>query len=211
MSCRKCKCDSCCNKYNAYDDCEKQCRIDNFLKLCNSSIKKDDYECVKKCGLIYLIGTWFDNQNGTLVGINYVPKNKQQISWTVQSGIINIPNPQSPTNGWNMQGPQNQQQFQFPIFPLKVCDGDKIEFIVDGAVNAIAVAINVDGVVYRTFNSTKKCANDRIVLKPECGSVVDPNYEPVADIETFAKTENFVSIKTNNTPCTNKLTWCVQL
>jgi hypothetical protein len=195
----------------------------------------------KKSGLMYLVGAWVDtatdsdpnvNPNYTYInflqGINFIPQKGSQISWLTQSiqniniglpGIINIPAPgqlsiPSQTiqgNHWNMQAPTFSQQFQFPVFPLRVFDGDKFEFIIQGAVNAIAVAINIDGIIYRTFNNQNLNLNaNKITLVPNSGTVVSPTYNPVPDIVTFVNTPNFVAVTGTLTP-TTILTWTVKL
>ncbi|AYV75439.1 MAG: hypothetical protein Terrestrivirus1_313 [Terrestrivirus sp.] len=195
----------------------------------------------KKSGLMYLVGAWVDtatdsdpniNPNYTFInflqGINFIPQKGSQISWLTQSiqnintglpGIINIPAPgqfsiPSQTiqgNHWNMQAPTFSQQFQFPVFPLRVSDGDKFQFIIQGVVDAIAVAINVDGIIYRTFNNQNQNLNaNKITLVPNSGTIVSPTYSPVPDIVTFVNTPNFVAVGGTLTP-TTILTWTVKL
>lgn len=203
-----------------------------YDKYCDRLSRHDccdqDKYCNKKCGLLYLIGGWvgtFSNalpgQNYGLYEIRFVPKHGQPISWNITNGTLNIPNPgtkgidvNNPANKLNMQAPTAGQQFQFPLFPLKVCDGDKFEFYInnDGVVpNAVAVSANIDGTIYRTFNSDQACgAVNKIVLKAECGNtIINPSYTPVADVVTYVISENFVAVNPNFT--TTKLTWIVKI
>jgi hypothetical protein len=167
--------------------------------------------CKGKCGMLYLVGAWADDY---VISIRLLPKNGIPIEWSVANGTLNISNP---TNGrWNMQAPVFQQQFQFPMFPLKVCCGDKIEFVYGNynspapTHNAIAAMANIDGTIYRTFNSTTVCPKNRIVLRPECGrSIVDPEYQPNVDVPTFVGTENFIAVTPNDSSFI--LTWTIEL
>lgn len=194
----------------------------------------------KKSGLMYLVGAWVDTATDSnpnvnpnynfinfLQGINFIPRYGTQISWLTESiqninvglvgninisapGQYSIPSQTIQGNHWNMQAPTFEPQFQFPIFPLRVSDGDKFQFIIQGVVNAIAIAINIDGIIYRTFNSQNQNANNKIILIPNSGTIVNPTYNPVPDIVTFATTANFVAVSGTTTP-TTILTWIVKL
>lgn len=149
-----------------------------------------------------------------VTSIRLVPKNGTPIVWSVANGTLNISNPTG--NHWNMRVSVFQHKFQFPMFPLKVCCGDKIEFT-DGnynspstSPNAFAAMANIDGTIFRTFNSTVTCPKNRIVLRPSCGqSIVDPVHQPDADVPTFVGTENFIAVTPNDS--TFVLTWTIEL
>lgn len=147
--------------------------------------------------MLYSIGAWADNK---VVEIQYVPTNGVPIIWTAPITL----NPSMPTNinHWNMQSPITP--LNFPIFPLKINCGDKIIFKFEndlGTPNAFACAVNIDGILYRTVNSTQPTYPNKIVLEPEIGyNVVDPSYNPTTDIATrnIIDTINYISVTPNN-------------
>lgn len=156
------------------------------------------------CKLLYSIGAWADN---SVEEIKFIPKHGNQISWTVSANTLNPSNP-SFTNHWNMQAPITSPQF--PIFPLKVCRGDKFTFTFNNDINtpnAFACAANIDGILYKSSNNN--IYPIKIILQPDTGfTIVKPTYNPITDLPTrnIIDTINYISVSPNTMP-TYTLTW----
>jgi hypothetical protein len=191
-------------------DSDEESEYSSSSSSCETkSIKSNNSYCDKKkcyCGkLLYSIGAWADNR---VTKIKFIPQTGIQIDWTVPITLI----PSSPTNinHWNMQSPITQTSF--PIFPLKINCGDKLEFIFDNDLltpNAFACAVNIDGIIYRTANSTNPFFPNKINLNAATGfSIIDPSYSPTTDIITrnIVDTINYISV-TPNTVSSYTLTW----
>ena len=175
------------------------------------SIKSNNSCCDKKnkncyCDKrLYSIGAWADNR---VTKIKFIPQTGIPIVWTAPITLI----PSSPTNinHWNMQSPITQPSFA--IFPLKVNCGDKLEFTFENDLltpNSFACAVNIDGIIYRTANSTNPFYPNKINLNTSTGfSIIDPSYSPTTDIITrnIVDTINYISI-TPNTVSSYTLTW----
>lgn len=151
--------------------------------------------CKKK---LYSIGAWADNR---VTEITYIPKNGLPISWTTAAGTLNISSPTN-INHWNMQAPITSTQF--PIFPIKIYCGDKIVFKFNNDIstpNAFACAVNIDGLIYRTYNSAQISSPNKINLKTTSGfTIVNPSYLPTTDLITrnIVDTKNYISVSPNN-------------
>jgi len=173
------------------------------------SVKSNNTNCDKKkccCGkLLYSIGAWADNR---VTKIKFIPHSGIPIIWTTPITLI----PSSPTNinHWNMQSPITQPSF--PIFPLKIKCGDKLKFTFENDLlspNAFACAVNIDGIIYRTANSTNPYYPNKINLNTVTGfSIIDPSYSPTTDIITrnIVDTINYISVSPN-TVSSYTLTW----
>ena len=179
-----------CNK-----DCNKDCNKYS-IKICTKCCNKD---CNKCCKLLYSIGSWADNR---VTEITFVPLNGSSIKWTVATNTLDQSNPTN-INHWSMQSPI--VPLHFPIFPLKVCTGDKFIFTFNNDLNtpnAFACAANIDGLIYRTVNNTIVNYPNKIVLQPLSGfNIVNPSYSPVTDLSSrnIIDTINYISISPNNT------------
>ena len=153
----------------------------------------------KCCKLLYSIGAWADN---SVLEIKFIPSCGNIISWSV---VANTLTPSNPTNinHWNMQSPITQSQF--PIFPLKICTGDKFIFIFSNNLNtpnAFACAANIDGNIYKTFNNNITTYFNKITLETTTGyNIVNPSYSPTTDLVTrnIIDTMNYISVIPNNT------------
>jgi hypothetical protein len=164
--------------------------------------------CDKKCccgKLLYSIGAWADNR---VTKIKFIPQTGIPIIWTAPITLIQS----SPTNinHWNMQSPITQ--LPFLIFPLKINCGDKLEFTFENDLltpNAFACAVNIDGIIYRTANSTNSFYPNKINLDAVAGfSIIDPLYSPTTDIITrnIVDTINYIAVSPN-TVSSYTLTW----
>ena len=157
--------------------------------------KNNSHKVIEKsCKLLYSIGAWADNN---LVEIKFVPKIGHPISWNVTNNTLN---PSSHTHV--MQSPITS--LQFPIFPLSICSGDKFIFLFNNDIslpNAFACAANIDGILYKTANSTVSLTPYNIVLHPTIGHIIiDPSYSPITDLSTrnIVNATNYISISPNN-------------
>jgi hypothetical protein len=172
------------------------------------SVKSHNSCCDKKCfcgKLLYSIGSWADNR---VTKIKFIPQAGIPIVWTAP--ITLIQSSPTNTNHWNMQSPITQASF--PIFPLKINCGDKLEFTFDNDLltpNAFACSVNIDGIIYRTSNSTNAFYLNKINLNAVAGfSIIDPLYSPTTDIITrnIVDTINYISVSPN-TVSSYTLTW----
>ena len=183
-------------------------RINCYKSSSSSSSSNPDYSIVYKphsshkkhgkvCKLLYSIGAWADNR---VVEIKFVPHHGSPITWNT---VNNTLNPSSPTNinHWNIQSPIIS--LQFPVFPLRVCNGDKFLFTFNNDAstpNAFACAANIDGNLYKTVNSTVHTSYKIVLHPPISYSIVDPSYSPTTDLATrnIIDTENYISINSSN-------------
>jgi hypothetical protein len=156
--------------------------------------------------ILYSIGAWADNR---VTEIKFMPKYGNNITWSTSNNTLGLSAP-SNSNHWNMQSPITSSQF--PIFPLKVCCGDKILFTFNNdnsTPNAFACAANINGIIYRTVNNTVITYPDKITLKPQTNfSIVNPSYAPTTDLPTrnIVDTVNYISVSPNFSG-NNTLTW----
>ncbi len=205
--------DSCNSSESSSDESSRSCETKSIKSnnSDNKSVKSNNSCCNKKnkkcyCGkLLYSIGAWADNR---VTKIKFIPHTGIPIVWTAPITLI----PSSPTNinHWNMQSPITQSSF--PIFPLKINCGDKLEFTFENDLltpNAFACAVNIDGIIYRTANSTNPFYPNKINLNAATGfSITDPSYSPTTDIITrnIVDTINYISV-IPNTVISYTLTW----
>jgi hypothetical protein len=170
--------------------------------------KNKKCHCSKKCycgKTLYSIGAWADNR---VTQIEFIPQTSTSIVWTAPFTLM----PSSPTNinHWNMQSPITQPSF--PIFPLNINCGDKLVFTFNNDLstpNAFACAVNIDGIIYRTANSTNAFYPNKINLDAGPGfSIIDPSYSPTTDLITrnIVDTLNYISVSPNNVS-SYTLTW----
>ena len=148
--------------------------------------------------MLYSVSAWADNR---VTEIEFLSKKGVQIKWI--SPITLTPSNPTNINHWNMQSPIVQPSF--PIFPLKICTGDKLIFKFNndiGTPNAFACVANIDGIIYKTSNNTTTYPY-KIILKPNTGySIVNPSYTPTTDIITrnIIDSNNYISVSPNNLP-----------
>jgi hypothetical protein len=196
---KKCCDKKCCDK--------KCCDKKNCDKKCCDKKNCDKKNCDKKCcgRTLYSIGAWSDNR---VTKIEFIPQTGISIVWT--SPITLIPSSPTNINHWNMQSPITQPSF--PIFPLKINCGDKLNFTFENDLltpNAFACAVNIDGIIYRTANSTNAFYPNKINFVVGSGfSIIDPSYSPTTDIITrnIVDTINYISVSPN-TVSSYTLTW----
>jgi len=174
----------------------------NYCHVCHKCHKCNKYNNCNR--LLYSIGAWADNR---VTQIKFIPLSGSPILWSTTNNTLNVSSPTN-TNHWNMQSPITS--IQFPIFPLQIDNGDKIEFTFNNdpnTLNAFACAANINGKIYRTFNNTILGTN-KINLQPSSGfTIVNPSYSPTTDLITrnIVDTVNYISLVPNNTNFV--LTW----
>lgn len=161
----------------------------------------------KDCKLLYSIGSWTNN---CVTNITFAPLNGNSIEWTMENNTLD--NNIHLDNVILMQSPI--VPLNFPIFPLKVCTGDKFIFTLNNNLNshnAFACAANIDGIIYRTVNNTIVNYPNKIILQTLYGfNIVNPSYSPITDLSSrnIIDTINYISVSPNNS--TNyTLTWTV--
>jgi hypothetical protein len=104
------------HRKNKSDACKKKCKKSSSQKKkCNKSCSGDK----KCCKLLFSIEAWADD---IVKSITFIPKcNGSQIVWTTADGSL--------TSGGLTEGGGiiGQMPIASPLFPLKVCPGDRFE------------------------------------------------------------------------------------
>lgn len=201
------------NKYTNHDESSSSSSEECSSSPSSSSESHESHESCESCDklecyckkMLYSIGAWADNR---VIEIQFIPKNGNQINWIAPITLI----PSNPTNvnHWNMQSPITQ--LSFPIFPLQINCEDKFVFKFNNdtsSPNAFACAANINGIIFRTANSTNTTYPNKINLEPSIGyNIVDPSYSPTTDLPTrnIIDTINYISVSPNNTN-NYTLTW----
>jgi hypothetical protein len=167
---------------------------------CNCGCSED-----RCCKLLYSIAAWADDM---VTSITFIPKCRdERIVWTTIDGSL--------TSGGLFNGSVivGQIPIASPLFPLKVCYGDKFEITYINNLgnrlpimltpNAIAVAANLDGVTLKSFKPSLTPQPDQLILtaKDLGDTIVDPSGTPIPVTESstnnVVNTPNYVAVSPN--------------
>ena len=188
---------------------QASCKSDSGRRKCRRSSDrkcKKSSSCKKQCcKLLYAISAWADD---TVTQITFIPKVGAQITWqTLDGTLVSDPNTDANATTFVQQRPATS-----PLFPLKVCQGDRFEItynnlaVVDSnpavaSANAIAVAANLEGVLLKTFKPSLTPQPNQLLLTAKTlgSSIVDPTGSPVTEPSTanVVNTPNYVAVSPN--------------